>query len=127
MDDITAFWPDDRESVAVGRLELTRPITPSSVIGDPVKMHDTSQVTDGIEVSPDDQILAARYELRGAYTREEPLAVRARPGGTGSNPRSLKTTRGHDHAPFHAPFRAWHSTSLRSRYAPLVGSGVGRR
>jgi catalase len=59
VDDPSAFWPDDRERVAVGRLELTRPITLEE-IGDPVMMHDPTRVTDGIEVSPDDQIIAAR-------------------------------------------------------------------
>jgi hypothetical protein len=43
-------------------------------IGDPVMMHDPTAVTDGIEVSPDDQILAVR---RGAYL----LSVAERTGG----------------------------------------------
>jgi catalase len=63
VDDPSAFWPEDRERVTVGRLELTRPITLEE-IGDPVMMHDPTKVTDGIEVSPDDQIMTAR---RGAY------------------------------------------------------------
>jgi hypothetical protein len=37
-------------------------------------MHDPTQVTDGIEVSPDDQIIAAR---RGAYLK----SVAERTGG----------------------------------------------
>ena len=73
IDDPSAFWPDDRERVIVGRLELARPITLAE-IGDPVMMHDPTAVTDGIEVSPDDQILAVR---RGAYL----LSVAERTGG----------------------------------------------
>jgi catalase len=63
IDDPSAFWPEDRERMTVGRLELTRPITLEE-IGDPLMMHDPTQVTDGIEISPNDQIMAAR---RGAY------------------------------------------------------------
>jgi catalase len=73
VDDPSAFWPDDRERVTVGRFELTRPITEAE-IGDPVMLHDPTLVTDGIEVSPDDQIIAAR---RGAYL----LSVAERTGG----------------------------------------------
>jgi catalase len=63
VDDSSAIWPNGRERVVVGRLELLRPITEVE-IGDPEMMHDPTAVTDGIEVSPDDQIIAAR---RGAY------------------------------------------------------------
>jgi catalase len=63
VDDPSAIWPDGRERVVVGRLELVRPITEAE-IGDPEMMHDPTAVTDGIEISPDDQIIAAR---RGAY------------------------------------------------------------
>jgi catalase len=63
VDDPSAMWPDGRERIVVGRLELVRPTTEAE-IGDPVMMHDPTAVTDGIEVSPDDQIIAAR---RGAY------------------------------------------------------------
>ncbi len=63
VDDITALWPDHRQRVTVGRLALTRPISLEE-IADPVMMHDPTQVTDGIEVSLDDEIIAAR---RGAY------------------------------------------------------------
>jgi len=71
--DRSVLWPDDRERVTVGRLELTRPITLPE-IGDPIMMHDPTRVTDGIEVSPDDQIIALR---RGAYL----LSVAERTGG----------------------------------------------
>ncbi|MGL5115105.1 MAG: catalase family peroxidase [Beijerinckiaceae bacterium] len=63
LDDPSAFWPEERERITVGRLELSRPITLDE-IGDPLMMHDPTKVTDGIEISPDDQIMAAR---RGAY------------------------------------------------------------
>jgi catalase len=63
VDDPSAIWPHGRERVVVGRLELVRSITEAE-IGDPEMMHDPTAVTDGIEVSPDDQIIAAR---RGAY------------------------------------------------------------
>jgi catalase len=67
------MWPAGREPAVVGRLELFRPITQEE-IGDPVMMHDPTAVTDGIEVSPDDQIIAAR---RGAYL----VSVAQRTGG----------------------------------------------
>ena len=73
VDDPSAMWPDGRERVVVGRLELFRPITEEE-IGDPVMMHDPTAVTDGIEISPDDQIIAAR---RGAYL----VSVAERTGG----------------------------------------------
>ena len=73
LDDPSAIWPDDRERVTVGRLELTRPITLEE-LGDPVMMHDPTRVTDGIEVSQNDQIIALR---RGAYM----LSVAQRTGG----------------------------------------------
>jgi catalase len=61
-DDTSAPWPDDREIVTIGRMELTRP-TSNEEIGDPVMLHDPTRVTDGIETS-DDPILQAR---RGVY------------------------------------------------------------
>jgi len=73
VDDPSTIWPDGRERVVVGRLDVFRPITQEE-IGDPVMMHDPTAVTDGIEVSPDDQILAAR---RGAYV----VSVAQRTGG----------------------------------------------
>jgi len=63
VDDPSALWPGGRERVVVGRLELLRR-TDEGELGDPEMMHDPTVVTDGIEVSPDDQIIAAR---RGAY------------------------------------------------------------
>jgi catalase len=73
VDDPSSMWPDGRERIVVGRLEVFRPIT-AEEIGDPVMMHDPTAVTDGIEVSPDDQIIAAR---RGAYV----VSVAERTGG----------------------------------------------
>jgi catalase len=63
VDDPSALWPPGRERVVVGRLEITRPIHREE-LGELPMMHDPTQVTDGIEVSPEDQIIAAR---RGAY------------------------------------------------------------
>jgi catalase len=71
--DPSALWPADRERVTVGRLVLTSPISLEE-IGDPVMMHDPTRVTDGIEISPDDAIIAAR---RGAYQ----LSAAERTGG----------------------------------------------
>jgi catalase len=73
VDDPSVIWPDGRERVVVGRLEVFRPIAQTE-IGDPEMMHDPTAVTDGIEVSPDDQIIAAR---RGAYL----VSVAERTGG----------------------------------------------
>ena len=77
VDDPSAIWPDDRERVVVGRLELVRPITDAE-IGDPVMTHDPTRLTDGIGASPDDQIIAVR---RGAYL----LSVAERTGGCRSS------------------------------------------
>jgi len=73
VDDPSAMWPDGRERVVVGHLELLRPITEAE-LGDSVMLHDPTLVTDGIEVSPDDQIIAVR---RGAYL----VSVAERTGG----------------------------------------------
>lgn len=57
-DDPTAAWPDERETVELGRLEITGPETGREQ-GDDVLVFDPTRVTDGIETS-DDPILAAR-------------------------------------------------------------------
>ena len=62
LNDPSAPWPEGREMVTIGRLELTRP-TSNEEIGDPVMLHDPTRVTDGIETS-DDPVLHAR---RGVY------------------------------------------------------------
>jgi catalase len=58
IDDPTVAWPDDRERVQVGRLELTGPETEREQDGD-ILVFDPTRVTDGIGLS-DDQILRFR-------------------------------------------------------------------
>lgn len=62
IDDPTASWPDDREVVELGRLEITGIATDRERDGD-VLVFDPTRVPDGIRV-PDDPILHARS---GAY------------------------------------------------------------
>jgi catalase len=57
-DDPNAPWPENRERVVIGKLELTRTTTVEE-IGDAVMMHDPTRLVDGIEAS-DDPILAVR-------------------------------------------------------------------
>lgn len=57
-DDPTAAWPEERERVVAGRLELTGPDTEREREGD-VLVFDPTRVTGGIECS-DDQILHIR-------------------------------------------------------------------
>lgn len=71
-DDPTVLWPEGRQMVTIGSLEVAKPVTPEE-IGDPVLVHDPTHVTDGIELS-DDPILQAR---RGAYD----VSVAQRTGG----------------------------------------------
>jgi catalase len=52
VDDPTAAWPDQRERVEVGRLELTGPERERER-GDDVLVFDPTRVTDGIELSAD--------------------------------------------------------------------------
>jgi catalase len=56
--DPTVAWPDDRERVEVGRLELSGPDTEREQ-GDDILVFDPTRVIDGIELS-DDQILRFR-------------------------------------------------------------------
>lgn len=68
IDDVTALWPEGRERVTIGSLELVAPITLEE-LGDPEMNHDPTKLTDGIELH-DDPILAARrgvYEASAAY------------------------------------------------------------
>ena len=53
VDDPTIPWPDERERVQVGRLELTGPETERERDGD-ILVFDHTRVTDGIEVSADE-------------------------------------------------------------------------
>jgi catalase len=52
VDDPTAAWPEDREQVVVGRLELTGPEQEREQGGD-VLVFDPTRVVDGIELSED--------------------------------------------------------------------------
>jgi catalase len=58
VDDPTVPWPDDRERVALGRLEITG-LAHDREQGDDVLVFDPTRVTDGIELS-DDPILHFR-------------------------------------------------------------------
>lgn len=58
LDDPTAVWPDEREQVTAGRLELAELVDdPES--GEHIEVFDPTRVVDGIELS-DDPILRAR-------------------------------------------------------------------
>ncbi len=63
IDDPTAVWPDDREIVELGRLEITGLATDRERDGD-ILVFDPTRVPDGIRLS-DDPILHAR---KGAYS-----------------------------------------------------------
>jgi catalase len=52
IDDATAQWPDEREVVELGRLEITGPDTERER-GDDILVFDPTRVTDGIECSED--------------------------------------------------------------------------
>jgi catalase len=58
VNDPTVAWPEDRERVVVGRLELTGPEMGRET-GDDILVMDPTRVTDGIELS-DDEILRFR-------------------------------------------------------------------
>ena len=58
VDDPTSVWPDDREKVAAGTLELTE-LDTDRERGDDVLIFDPTRVTDGIELS-DDPVLRYR-------------------------------------------------------------------
>ena len=58
IDDATAVWPDDRERVVAGTLEITE-IVDDPEAGDHIEVFDPTRVSDGIELS-DDPILHAR-------------------------------------------------------------------
>jgi catalase len=58
IDDPTAIWPEDRELIGAGRLEITEMVDdPES--GDHIEVFDPIRVVDGIELS-DDPVLHAR-------------------------------------------------------------------
>jgi catalase len=58
IDDPTAVWPEDRERIAAGRLEITE-IVDDPEGGEHIEVFDPTRVPDGIELS-DDPILHAR-------------------------------------------------------------------
>ena len=82
IDDPTQAWPEERERVELGRLEVTEPAFDREVDGD-VLVFDPTRVTDGIECSPD-PILRARphaYEesvFRRTGVRRAPLPASER-------------------------------------------------
>jgi catalase len=58
LEDPTAVWPDDRDQVVGGRLEVTE-LTEDPESGDHIEVFDPTRAVDGIELS-DDPILHAR-------------------------------------------------------------------
>jgi catalase len=58
LDDPTALWPDDRELIAAGRLELTE-ITDDPERDGHIDVFDPTRIVDGIQLS-DDPVLHAR-------------------------------------------------------------------
>jgi catalase len=58
IDDATAIWPEDREEVVAGRLEVTE-IVDDPESGDHIEVFDPARVVDGIELSSD-PVLHAR-------------------------------------------------------------------
>jgi catalase len=68
IDDPTAIWPDDRERVRVGELEITALAFDREHDGD-VLVFDPSRVTDGIELSDDKILLARSGAYRSSVTR----------------------------------------------------------
>ena len=68
VEDPTAIWPEERETVVAGRLEVTGLETEREQ-GDDVLVFDPTRVTDGIEPS-DDPVLRYRPEVYGlSYER----------------------------------------------------------
>ena len=76
VDDPTAAWPEEREQVEVGRLELDGPETERERDGD-VLVFDPTRVIDGIELS-DDPILRFR---RRAYSVSVERRISRAPAG----------------------------------------------
>ena len=83
IDDSTAIWPEDRELVVAGRLEVTR-IVDDPESGDHIEVFDPTRVIDGIELS-DDPVLNAR---RRAYS----VSAYARLGIETDNPSTPPAT-----------------------------------
>jgi catalase len=77
LDDPTAAWPEERERVVLGRLELTG-LAFDREQGDDVLVFDPTRVTDGIECSEDPILLFrspayAESVLRRSGVRREPV------------------------------------------------------
>ena len=75
LDDPTAAWPEDRETVELGRLELDR-IDDTRERGGDVLVFDPTRVIDGIELT-DDEILRTRPEVYALSVQRRSGAVRA--------------------------------------------------
>jgi catalase len=58
LDDSTAIWPDERELVGAGRLEVSD-LVDDPEVGDHIEVFDPARVIDGVELS-DDPVLQAR-------------------------------------------------------------------
>ena len=89
IDDATAVWPEDRELVVAGRLEISE-IVDDPESGDHIEVFDPTRIVDGIELS-NDPILQARarasrsrptagWGSRSRTRRLRPLARRPSPG-----------------------------------------------
>ena len=69
LDDPTAVWPEERESVTAGRLELTESASDPERDGH-IDVFDPNRIVDGIELS-EDPILRIRHDAYSvsAYAR----------------------------------------------------------
>jgi catalase len=68
LDDPTAVWPDDRERVRIGKLEITALAFDRERGGD-VLVFDPTRLTDGIELTDDKILLARSGAYRSSVTR----------------------------------------------------------
>jgi len=75
IDDATAVWPDDRETVAAGTLEITGMDTERERDPGDVLVFDPTRVTDGIELS-DDPILRFRSPAYSVSVKRRSGAVK---------------------------------------------------
>ena len=73
VDDPTEAWPAERETVEVGRLELTGPETERERDGD-VLVFDPTRVVDGIELT-EDPILRFRHRAYAVSVERRSGAV----------------------------------------------------
>jgi catalase len=68
LDDPTVAWPDERETVELGRIELTG-LDTSRETGDDVLVFDPTRMTDGIEPSDDPILLVRSYAYSASVER----------------------------------------------------------